>query len=58
MVNKMIEDLRRIAFDFADISDPNVAVSRKSGGTRDYKKLGFIVSVLMFCKEPCNICSV
>lgn len=45
----MIEDLRRIAFDFADISDPNVAVSRKSGGTRDYKKLGFNVSLLMFC---------
>ena len=43
-VSKTIEDLRRIAFDFDYISDASQVSVRKSAVTKDYKKLGFIVS--------------
>lgn len=41
---RAIEDLRRIAFDFADSSDAAQASVRRSAVTKDYKKLGFMVS--------------
>ncbi|XP_053402793.1 engulfment and cell motility protein 1-like [Mercenaria mercenaria] len=42
-VNKSIEDLRKIAFDFTDLADPSSGPSRKSAIAKDLKKLGFAV---------------
>ncbi|KAL4234046.1 Engulfment and cell motility protein 3 [Mactra antiquata] len=40
-INKQIEDLRKIAFDFADPGDTSSGNARKSAIAKDLKKLGF-----------------
>lgn len=41
-INKIIEDLRKVAFDFSDMADPSSGLSRKSAAAKDLKKLGFM----------------
>ncbi|XP_060591544.1 engulfment and cell motility protein 2-like isoform X2 [Ruditapes philippinarum] len=40
-VNKSIEDLRKVAFDFSDIAEVTSGQARKSAISKDLKKLGF-----------------
>ena len=48
-VEKSIEELRKIAFDFSDMGDKNTPASRKSHVSKDFKKLGFTVRIRGNC---------